>query len=274
MERCEAGHARGGAGQTPAAHRRLGQRCEDAPVRGLRAPGTGSRRASSGDAVHRLRRRVAGPGEVGAGHSRVAGSTLSTANWARRAAPCAVRRPWRRGTRTTPGAAGSRCGPRRRGSPRRSGRLPDDGYQGLDSIRCLAVVSGPDIRRGRLRCPHDGRRRAERAEMDALVDGHYRAEEHGDWRRSSPASRPAPSTTSAAGRRAAAGGEEIGAFYRALLARQRAIGRFEPARRRYGTDRGDGPCGTPRPPGILIGARGRRRPARTRLPHVFQRSNA
>src|SRR3954467_2801747 len=77
-----------------------------------------------------------------------------------------------------------------------------------------------------------------RARMDALVDGHYRAEEAGDI-----AAIVEAFTTDAAhdvaGRPGGTlhGAEEIAAFYAGLLA-DLETEHFEPVRRRYGDSRG------------------------------------
>jgi ketosteroid isomerase-like protein len=109
-----------------------------------------------------------------------------------------------------------------------------------------------------------------REQMDALVDGHYRAEENGDL------------AAIVAGFRAGAehdvvgrpgeplhGGEQIGAFYAALLAELR-IDRFEPVRRRYGTDHVvDESVLHATATGHPFGLDGRGRPVRARFLHVF-----
>src|SRR4029453_11249786 len=88
-----------------------------------------------------------------------------------------------------------------------------------------------------------------REEMDALVDGHYRAEENGDLAAIVAGFGPGaehdavgpPGGPLHGGERIGGpgvrqhGGKRIGEFYRPLLGKRR-IGRFEPVRRRYGTD--------------------------------------
>jgi hypothetical protein len=73
-------------------------------------------------------------------------------------------------------------------------------------------------------------------QMDALVDGHYRAEETGDLASIVAGFRPG-AEHDVVGRPGAPlhGGEQIGEFYRALLAELR-IDRFQPVHRRYGAD--------------------------------------
>jgi ketosteroid isomerase-like protein len=75
-----------------------------------------------------------------------------------------------------------------------------------------------------------------RADMDALVDGHYRAEEAGDLA-AIVEGFAADAEHDVAGRPGGPlhGGEQIAGFYRALLAELR-IDRFESLRRRYGDD--------------------------------------
>src|SRR5689334_12890558 len=75
-----------------------------------------------------------------------------------------------------------------------------------------------------------------REQMNALVDGHYRAEENGDL--AAIISGFAPGAEhDVVGRPGDAlyGGEQIAGFYGALLAELR-IDRFEPVRRRCGAD--------------------------------------
>jgi hypothetical protein len=73
-------------------------------------------------------------------------------------------------------------------------------------------------------------------QMDALVDGHYRAEEHGDLAAIVEGFLPG-AEHDVVGRPGGAlhGGDQIAGFYRALLADLR-IDRFEPVRRRHGAD--------------------------------------
>jgi hypothetical protein len=75
-----------------------------------------------------------------------------------------------------------------------------------------------------------------RAEMDALVHGHYRAEEVDDLEAIVEGFTP-DAEHDVVGRPGEAlhGGDAIAGFYRALLAELR-IGRFEPVRRWYGDD--------------------------------------
>src|SRR4029079_19380543 len=79
-------------------------------------------------------------------------------------------------------------------------------------------------------------RRITRPEMDALVDGHYRAEETGDLEAIVEGFAP-DAEHDVAGRPGDAlqGAEQIAESYRALSADLR-IARFEPARRWYGDD--------------------------------------
>src|SRR3954466_8994399 len=75
-----------------------------------------------------------------------------------------------------------------------------------------------------------------REQMDALVDGHYRAEEAGDLQAivDGFASGAEHDVVGRPGD-ALHGGDQIDGFYRALLAELR-IDRFEPVRRWYGDD--------------------------------------
>ena len=75
-----------------------------------------------------------------------------------------------------------------------------------------------------------------RPEMDALVDGHYRAEETGDLEAIVDGFAP-HAEHDVVGRPGDPlhGGDQIEDFYRALLAELR-IERFEPVRRWYGDD--------------------------------------
>lgn len=75
-----------------------------------------------------------------------------------------------------------------------------------------------------------------RARMDELVDGHYRAEEHGDLEAIVDGF-ASGAEHDVVGRPGAPlhGGAQIREFYRALLTELR-IERFEPVRRRYGPD--------------------------------------
>lgn len=107
-------------------------------------------------------------------------------------------------------------------------------------------------------------------QMDALVDGHYRAEEAGDidaiidgfvsGAEHDVAGRPGGQRT---------GADEIAAYYRALLAELR-IDRFEPVRRWHGerhTVDESILCGVA--VGRVFGLEGRGREVRIRLLHVF-----
>jgi hypothetical protein len=75
-----------------------------------------------------------------------------------------------------------------------------------------------------------------RVQMDALVDGHYRAEEKGDLEAIVEGFTP-DAEHDVAGRPGDPlhGGDQIADFYRGLLAELR-IERFEPVRRWYGQD--------------------------------------
>jgi hypothetical protein len=109
-----------------------------------------------------------------------------------------------------------------------------------------------------------------RDEMDALVDGHYRAEEAGDidaivegfvaGAEHDVAGRPGGELR---------GGEQIADYYRGLLAALR-IERFEPVRRRHGSSHVVDEsvlCGVA--VGRVFGVEGRGREVRVRLLHVF-----
>ena len=109
-----------------------------------------------------------------------------------------------------------------------------------------------------------------REEMDALVDGHYRAEENGDLASIVAGFGPG-AEHDVVGRPGEPlhGGEQIGEFYRALLAELR-IDRFEPVRRRYGTDHVvDESVLHATATGHPFGLDGRGRPVRTRFLHIF-----
>jgi hypothetical protein len=108
------------------------------------------------------------------------------------------------------------------------------------------------------------------AEMDALVDSHYRAEEAGDIEaivdgfvagaEHDVAGRPGGQRT---------GTDEIAAYYRGLLAELR-IDRFEPVRRWHGDRHVVDEsilCGVA--VGRVFGLEGRGREVRVRLLHVF-----
>jgi len=109
-----------------------------------------------------------------------------------------------------------------------------------------------------------------REEMDALVDGHYRAEEAADVEAIVEGFVPG-AEHDVAGRPGGRlhGGEQIAAYYRGLLAALR-IDRFEPVRRWYG-DRHvtDESVLHGTAVGSVFGVEGRGRAVRVRLLHVF-----
>jgi uncharacterized protein len=113
-----------------------------------------------------------------------------------------------------------------------------------------------------------------RAEMDALVDGHYRAEEAGDIARIAAGfatdaehdvvGRPGPPLR---------GTGQIAGFYEALLAELR-VTRFEPVRRLYGDDHVvDESILHATAHGRPWGLDGRGRRVRVRFLHVFDFSD-
>jgi hypothetical protein len=109
-----------------------------------------------------------------------------------------------------------------------------------------------------------------RKQMDALVDGHYRAEEEGDLEAIVAGFGPG-AEHDVVGRPGAPlhGGEQIGDFYRALLAELR-IDRFEPVRRRYGGEHVvDESVLHATATGFPFGLDGRGRPVRARFLHIF-----
>ncbi|WP_448627133.1 nuclear transport factor 2 family protein [Geodermatophilus sp. URMC 64] len=109
-----------------------------------------------------------------------------------------------------------------------------------------------------------------RERMDELVDGHYRAEETGDLAAIVAGFQP-DAEHDVVGRPGAAlhGGQQIEAFYRALLADLR-IDRFEPVRRRYGDDHVvDESVLHATATGHPFGMDGRGRPVRARFLHIF-----
>jgi hypothetical protein len=109
-----------------------------------------------------------------------------------------------------------------------------------------------------------------RGQMDALVDGHYRAEEHGDLASIVAGFMPG-AEHDVVGRPGDAlhGGDQIGEFYRALLA-DLHIDRFEPVRRRYGADFVvDESVLHATAVGHPFGFDGRGRPVSTRFLHIF-----
>jgi ketosteroid isomerase-like protein len=110
-----------------------------------------------------------------------------------------------------------------------------------------------------------------RERMDALVDGHYRAEETGDLDAIVDGFAPG-AEHDVAGRPGDAlhGSEQIRAFYRALLGELR-IERFEPVRRWYGDDHvADESILHATAIGMPFGLEGRGRPVRTRFLHLFE----
>jgi uncharacterized protein len=109
-----------------------------------------------------------------------------------------------------------------------------------------------------------------RDEMDALVDGHYRAEEAGDLDAIVEGFAP-DAEHDVAGRPGGTlhGGDQIRQFYAALLAELR-IDRFEPVRRRYGDDHVvDEAVLHATAHGRPFGLEGRSRPVRARFLHIF-----
>ena len=109
-----------------------------------------------------------------------------------------------------------------------------------------------------------------REQMDALVDGHYRAEEHGDLAAIIAGFAPG-AEHDVVGRPGDPlhGSEQIAGFYAALLAELR-IERFEPVRRRYGADHVvDEAVLHATAVGPPFGLDGRGRPVRSRFLHVF-----
>src|SRR4051794_18273590 len=113
-----------------------------------------------------------------------------------------------------------------------------------------------------------------RARMDALVDGHYRAEETGDLDAIVEGFGPG-AEHDVAGRPGGAlhGADQIRAFYRPLLAELR-IERFEPVRRWYGDDHvADESILHATANGQPFGLAGRGRPVRSRFLHIFDFSD-
>jgi uncharacterized protein len=109
-----------------------------------------------------------------------------------------------------------------------------------------------------------------REQMDALVDGHYRAEENGDLAAITRGFAPG-AEHDVVGRPGDPlhGGDQIAEFYRALLAELR-IDRFEPVRRRYGADHVvDEAVLHATAVGHPFGLDGRGRPVSSRFLHVF-----
>jgi uncharacterized protein len=116
--------------------------------------------------------------------------------------------------------------------------------------------------------------RMTRAEMDALVDGHYRAEEAGDLD-AIVAGFTAGAEHDVVGRPGDPlhGGDQIASFYDALLAELR-IERFEPVRRWYGDDHvADEAILHATATGHPFGLDGRDRPVRARFLHIFDFSD-
>ena len=112
--------------------------------------------------------------------------------------------------------------------------------------------------------------RITRAEMDALVEGHYRAEESGDLD-AIVEGFVVDAEHDVVGRPGEAlhGTEQIAAFYRALLAELR-IDRFEPVRRWYGDDHVvDEAILHATAEGHPFGLDGRGRPVQARFLHIF-----
>jgi ketosteroid isomerase-like protein len=117
-------------------------------------------------------------------------------------------------------------------------------------------------------------RRTTRARMDALVDGHYRAEEAGDLDAIVAGFAP-DAEHDVAGRPGDAlhGSDQIAGFYRALLAELR-IDRFEPVRRWYGDEHVvDESVLHATAVGHPFGLDGRGRPVSTRFLHIFDFTN-
>ena len=117
-------------------------------------------------------------------------------------------------------------------------------------------------------------RRMTRARMDALVDGHYRAEETGDLEAIVDGF-TSDAEHDVVGRpgNPLHGGNQIEGFYRALLAELR-IDRFEPVRRWYGDDHVvDESILHATANGQPFGLEGRGRPVRSRFLHIFDFSD-
>src|ERR671930_1807489 len=109
-----------------------------------------------------------------------------------------------------------------------------------------------------------------REEMDALVDGHFRAEERGDLNAIVDGFTP-DAEHDVAGREGGPlhGGDQIAAFYGGLVEELR-IDRFESVRRWYGDDHAvDESILHATAIGRPFGLEGRGRPVQARLLHVF-----
>jgi uncharacterized protein len=109
-----------------------------------------------------------------------------------------------------------------------------------------------------------------RTQMDALVDGHYRAEETGDLEAIVAAFTP-DAEHDVVGRPGDPlhGGEQIAGFYGALFEELR-IDRFEPVRRWYGDDHVvDESLLHATATGRPFGLEGRGRPVQARFLHIF-----
>ena len=116
--------------------------------------------------------------------------------------------------------------------------------------------------------------RMTRAEMDALVEGHYRGEETGDLDAIVDGFTP-DAEHDVAGRPGDPlhGGDQIEAFYRQLLAELR-IERFEPVRRWYGDEHVvDESLLHATAEGYPFGLEGRGRPVQVRFLHIFDFSD-
>jgi ketosteroid isomerase-like protein len=116
--------------------------------------------------------------------------------------------------------------------------------------------------------------RMTRERMDALVEGHYRAEETGDLEAIVEGFTP-DAEHDVAGRPGGPlhGGEQIEEFYRVLLS-ELQINRFEPVRRWYGDDHVvDESVLHATANGRPFGFEGRGRPVRTRFLHIFDFSD-
>ena len=113
-----------------------------------------------------------------------------------------------------------------------------------------------------------------RAEMDALVEAHYRAEERGDLAAIVEGFAPG-AEHDVVGRPGDQlhGADEIAGFYRGLLAELR-IDRFEPVRRWYGDDHVvDESILHATATGRPFGLEGRGRPVRSRFLYIFDFSD-